>query len=433
MNKKKGQALIEYALIIGIAAVAVLPFVSPYARETGQKIVNSAPVKSPKIKHINFAEQKAVDTVGINPVTPNIEPIKTKETQPDLVDPKSPPVDPPPTPTPPPIPKVFMFGNLYLACDYPEQGLVDMFKEYFRCQGSTESGMYELPCPNGVYFDNIFDRLKPDAIAAADNYCVPDGKTILINEDGSLFGVYQTDDIINSNLNLPVADYNTDGELAGWASFNDVQDQVINLPGNKKAYIVQDSFLSPLSFDIEGKGIRTTEKKIWFDLNGDGKKEYINDVLNGVLCIRGGKSGLDLFGDNTDLNNDKKPDGYKNGFDALKALSAKEKLINYKNDMKLNSKDLTLLEKKYKLMMKIVGYQGKLTHLNKLGITEINLGNTDKVTVINDFDKRGNKLMKQEGATFKINGILNTFADVWHKIVDFAKNTAENVKKLFTA
>lgn len=172
---------------------------------------------------------------------------------------------------------------------------------------------------------------------------------------------------------------------------------------------------TPLTFDLNGDGVKTSNKIIDYDIDGDGKLDKINDVADGTLSIRGGKSGLDVFGDNTDLDGDGKADGFKNGFDALKALAKKEGLINGKEDMKLDANDLKVLEDKYQLGMKTEGYNSKEKSLASLGITEINLGATDEVTEKTNFDGQNNDILLQEGATFNINGTQRDYADVLHE------------------
>ena len=84
--------------------------------------------------------------------------------------------------------------------------------------------------------------------------------------------------------------------------------------------------------------------------------------------------------------------------------------------MKLDEKDLKILEDKYQLGMKTDGYNSKEKSLAELGITEINLGTTNEVTRTNDFDGRNNDVLNQEGASFKINGEDREYADVLHEI-----------------
>lgn len=198
-------------------------------------------------------------------------------------------------------------------------------------------------------------------------------------------------------------DKNKDGNLIG----DEIRAVVENV-GNKTC--------SPLTFDLNGDGVKTSDKLTQYDINGDGKQETINDVADGTLSIRGGNSGKDLFGDNTDLNNDGLADGFGNGFDALKALAAKEGLINNIDDMILDSKDIKILEDKYQFGMKTGGYNSSAKSLASLGITEIYLGETDAVETINNFDGQNNTLMTQEGSAFAINGVKRNYADVWHSI-----------------
>jgi hypothetical protein len=173
---------------------------------------------------------------------------------------------------------------------------------------------------------------------------------------------------------------------------------------------------SPLTFDLNGDGVKTSDKMIQYDIDGDGTVDNINDVADGVLSIRGGASGHDVFGNNTDLDGDGKADGFKDGFEALKALSLQEGLIDGKKDMVLDASDLVLLQKKYQLAMKTAGYNSKNENLADLGISEINLGKTNATQTAQNFDGQGNDLMTQEGSTFKLNGKTQDYADVWHQL-----------------
>jgi hypothetical protein len=172
---------------------------------------------------------------------------------------------------------------------------------------------------------------------------------------------------------------------------------------------------TPLTFDLNGDGVKTSNKVIQYDIDGNGTLDTINDVADGTLTIRGGASGLDVFGNNTDLDGDGKADGFKNGFDALKALALKEGLIDGQKDMVLDANDLALLQKKYQLAMKTAGYNSKNENLADLGISQINLGQSNDVKNAENFDGQGNDLMSQEGSTFKINGQTRDYADVLHE------------------
>ena len=168
-----------------------------------------------------------------------------------------------------------------------------------------------------------------------------------------------------------------------------------------------------------GNGIETSDELIKYDIDGDGELDNINNVLEGVLAFDldgdgiAGENGKELFGNNTDLDGDGKADGYKDGFEALKALANKEGLIDGDKDMALDEKDLNFLSEKYGLTMKM-GYLGESKSLDSLGITQINLAKTDETNLEDNFDGKFNQLMTQEGATFVQNGKEKDYADIWN-------------------
>ncbi|MBE7708675.1 MAG: hypothetical protein E7Z88_08235 [Cyanobacteria bacterium SIG27] len=181
------------------------------------------------------------------------------------------------------------------------------------------------------------------------------------------------------------------------------------------------STISPLSFDLNNDGVKTSQSVINFDIDGDGFMDRINDSADAVLVFDGdgdgisGEDGSECFGDNTDIDGDNKKDGYKDGFAALKALAKKEGLINGLDDNMLDENDIRFLEETKGFKIKANGYNSEAQSLLDLGITQINLAQTEETTLINNFDNRGNQLMKQEGATFIQNGEEKEYADIWHK------------------
>ena len=230
-------------------------------------------------------------------------------------------------------------------------------------------------------------------------------QAVIIDEDGNLIGVMKTADLSKELGGV---------KLGGTLNKNTAVGKTLDYSGTTYE-IAGNVFASPLTFDLNGDGVKTSDKIIDYDIDGDGKLDKINDVADGTLSIRGGKDGKDLFGNNTDLDGNGKADGFSNGFEALKALAQKEGLINGKDDMVLDSKDLKVLEDKYQFGMKTEGYNSEVKSLEELGITEINLGASDEVTETADFDGQDNLLMEQEGASFKINGEDREYADVWHE------------------
>lgn len=177
---------------------------------------------------------------------------------------------------------------------------------------------------------------------------------------------------------------------------------------------------SPLSFDLNGDGVRTSNKLIKYDIDGDGILDTINDSADAVLVFDkdgdgiSGEDGSEAFGNYTDLDGDGKADGYKNGFEALKALAKKENLINGKDDNSLDEKDLKLLEEKYGLKIKTGGYNSKASSLFDSGISRIDFSTSDETHLEKNFDGKQNDLMTQDGATFIVNGKKRKYADIWH-------------------
>ena len=188
---------------------------------------------------------------------------------------------------------------------------------------------------------------------------------------------------------------------------------------------------SPLSFDVDGNGVNTTASTMRYDIDGDGELDTINNSAEWVLAFDkdgngiAGENGSELFGDNTDLDGDGVKDGYANGFEALKALAQKENLFDGKTDNKLDANDLKFLQEKYGLVM-TNGYGGEAKSLEDLGITEINLAQTDETTLTKNFDGRHNNIMRQEGATFKVNGQTREYADIWNAKLDSPTYDSEN-------
>jgi len=177
--------------------------------------------------------------------------------------------------------------------------------------------------------------------------------------------------------------------------------------------------VSPLAFDLDNNGFKTSNDLIKYDIDGDGVLDNINNVFEGVLAFDKdgdgivGADGSELFGNNTDIDGDGVGDGYKDGFEALKALAYKENLIDGQDDMELDENDLNLLSQKYGLSMKM-GYTGEAKSLKDIGLTSINLASTNETHLQDDFDGQGNQLMTQEGATFIQNGVKKNYADIWN-------------------
>lgn len=192
------------------------------------------------------------------------------------------------------------------------------------------------------------------------------------------------------------------------------------------------STCSPLSFDLDGDGVNTSDKVISYDIDGDGILDKINDSADAVLVFDkdgdgiSGEDGSECFGNNTDLDGDNVKDGFSDGFAALKAFAQQNNLINGIDDNVLDENDIKYLEENFGFKIKLNGYESEAVSLSDVGITEINLASTDETTLIDNFDGQGNQLMTQQGATFTMNGETKEYADIWHKkILSDVDNTAK--------
>lgn len=184
------------------------------------------------------------------------------------------------------------------------------------------------------------------------------------------------------------------------------------LKGEWQSPAKKDKIASPLTFDLNGDGkVSTTAGGKQFDINGDGQ---IDDTAwagkgDGVLAFDAdgdgqvGESGLELFGNYTDLDGDGRADGHANGFEALRALAERE--FGAVGE-KLTAEQLQHLTEKYGLRMMVDGEQKTLA---ELGITEISLGYEEAGQNADEF---GNE-HRQVGHGFTQNGEQRAVNDVW--------------------
>lgn len=209
----------------------------------------------------------------------------------------------------------------------------------------------------------------------------------------------------------------------------------IDLNGYKEAANTVGELYSPLIFDLEGQGLKLKNGGLMeVDLDGDGKLEMISelDAHIGLLVFdskfepEDGQdygAGRDMFGNGTDLSHygirGPQDDGtFANGFDALRALAEKFDLVRG-NKQHLDEADLTLLEREVGLSMRVGGISdGEDQGFRQIGITRINLGNPDGIQAIEqaEEDRYGNRLMRQEGATFVVKGTTRDYCDIWFNI-----------------
>ena len=186
--------------------------------------------------------------------------------------------------------------------------------------------------------------------------------------------------------------------------------------------------LSPLVLDLNGDGVKTSDKKVRYDLDGDGRRDLLNDISreDAVLVFDAdgdgvsGENGKELFGDLTDLRAYGADRDYRDGFASLGVLAhraAEEGIISGVSleRGRLDDADLAVLEKRYGLRVKIGSFTAAPVSLSKAGITELRLSRASTMRVEN-FDGRGNHLSSREGAQFiRKDGTAGSYGDIWFR------------------
>ena len=184
---------------------------------------------------------------------------------------------------------------------------------------------------------------------------------------------------------------------------------------------------SPLVFDLNGDGVRMSRRRYRIvDVDGDRRREDVNEISlkDGLLVLdldrdgRFGEGGQELLGSATDLDVDGRPDGFLDGFQALKALAERaesRRLLPPGTAAKgeLGFAALAALEAAFGLRMKIGGGNRPAVPLEKAGVIAISLpsGACERVK---DFDGQGNETMRCAGASFRRpDGSSGVYEDVW--------------------
>ncbi|MEK7744499.1 MAG: hypothetical protein AAB578_08950, partial [Elusimicrobiota bacterium] len=186
--------------------------------------------------------------------------------------------------------------------------------------------------------------------------------------------------------------------------------------------------VSPLVLDLDGNGIRTG-RTTRFDIDGDGRAEEFSDISprDGVLAFdadgdgRAGESGLELFGNITDLGGDGKPDGLPDGFQSLRAFvrGAVSKGILGADTLKkerLDAQALSALEKAYGLGVLVGGLNGRAVPFKEARVSVLWLPSGPPQTFQN-FDGLSNYLTWVRNARFqRPNKTASRYVDVWFVI-----------------
>lgn len=203
---------------------------------------------------------------------------------------------------------------------------------------------------------------------------------------------------------------------------------------------------TPLIFDLEGTGFKVKDSKLVpFDIDNDGEEELISDLKDHALLIfdsqthdedgQGQFTGRDVFGGHTDLSaygvEHADGDVFEDGFVAFHTLLAHFSLIDAKKRY-IDTSDLQLLEEKVGLRLRVGGLiEGVNYRFEELGITRINIGDASQTERLESCqqDMWLNRIMRQPGSTFIIQGKEREYADLWFNIQAREKKEGKETQK----
>ena len=195
-------------------------------------------------------------------------------------------------------------------------------------------------------------------------------------------------------------------------------------PNYTKAARQIGDLASPLTLDLDGDGKYLSDRKVEFDIDGDGELDTVNDIDEGDALLVwdrdnngvAGEDGTELLGDNTraDFDEDGVPDEFNNGFEALEAMARKEGLIG-KDDNELSRDDLDKLHRKYGLAIRRGGLNG--TDQTSFSDADIEMIRVGVGAVQDEYDIEGttNAVSRREGAEFvRTDGSTGEMVDIWY-------------------
>ncbi|MBI5244483.1 MAG: hypothetical protein HY922_12525 [Elusimicrobia bacterium] len=196
------------------------------------------------------------------------------------------------------------------------------------------------------------------------------------------------------------------------------------------SYAVPPQKRDPIVLDLRGDGIRASTRKVRYDLFGDGRYARFNDVGSGVGVLVfdpgrngvSGENGRELFGDSTDMDGDGRPDGFKDGFEALWGLARLAASRGRIPQAALKSgflgpAELLALERAYGLRVRVGSFNAKAVSLKEAGVAGLKLSGSETLCD-EDFDGQGNVLARREGAGFlRPDGSTGDYGAVWLQAV----------------
>ncbi len=135
-------------------------------------------------------------------------------------------------------------------------------------------------------------------------------------------------------------------------------------------------------------------------LGKDDAKLVFDPNNNGIY----GETGLELFGNSTDIHGTGQQGNFANGFDALRAYAALHLGEEAVADDVLDANELKTLEENHGLRLNV---NGEIKTLSEKGVTEIRLDFHESDQV----DEFGNEFRQK--ANFIRNGEERQIVDVW--------------------
>ena len=167
--------------------------------------------------------------------------------------------------------------------------------------------------------------------------------------------------------------------------------------------------IDPLTFDLGGNGINTTNQKV--SANIDGKQQTVNNIGSddAVLTLNG-----KIVGDNADLSNLGITEKPKDAQEALSLIARKAKQDGViKDSTKLSAADLDTLHEKYGLSVRVGDLNGQDESFTDAGIQGLNVSN-DASQKTSNFDGKGNDLTTNGTSFTRSNGSKGQVGDIWY-------------------
>lgn len=183
--------------------------------------------------------------------------------------------------------------------------------------------------------------------------------------------------------------------------------------------------VDPLVIDLDGDGLRTRGRRVAFDIDGDGKRDSVNDLDDGDGLLvfdadgdgRAGTDGGELLGDAARFegrSGGKLPDGFA-ALETLVAIAAADGLLSPEVGLRnsLSREDLEALEDSWGLRVRLGGLKGRDRRLSEVGIVRLDLA-AGPGARHEDYDGRGNALTAAQGAQVVLaDGARRAYGELW--------------------